>query len=62
MDMLALLTQILMGGLLILAIMLLGLAVERAYRAFACRHPELGPWRRRSGGCGSCGSGHCARR
>ena len=46
---------------LILALMLGGLAVERLYRRFARRHPELGPFRQEGGGCsGNCGGGACA--
>ena len=46
---------------LILALMLGGLAVERVYRRFARRHPELGPFRQEGGGCsGNCGAGACA--
>jgi hypothetical protein len=46
---------------LILALMLGGLAVERLYRRFARRHPELGPFRQAGGGCsGNCGGGACA--
>ncbi len=44
---------------LIFAIMLAGIAVERVYRAFAAKHPQLGPFRKPNGGCGSCGGGHC---
>ena len=41
---------------LILAIMLLGIVVQRAYERFAQRHPELGPFREQ-GKCGSCSGG-----
>lgn len=48
---------------LILLIMLGGIAVDRLYRLFARRHPELGPFRESGGGCGGhcggCGGGHC---
>lgn len=45
---------------LILGIMLLGIVVDRLYRRFARRHPELGPFRKEGGGCGGhCGSGAC---
>ncbi len=37
---------------LIFAILFGGIAVDRAYRAFAARNPRLGPFRK--GGCGSC--------
>lgn len=49
---------------LILALLLGGIFVDQAYRRFARRHPELGPFRK-EGGCGSCsggsgcGGGHC---
>ena len=52
--------QAVIAFVLIFLILLLGIGVDRAYRAFARRHPELGPWRR--SGCGQCGAGHCARR
>lgn len=49
---------------LILAIMLFGIGVQRAYERFARRHPELGPFRDTGKGCGccsgSCGSGSCS--
>jgi hypothetical protein len=45
---------------LILLIMLAGIVVDRFYRLFARRHPELGPFRKEGGGCGgSCGGGGC---
>jgi hypothetical protein len=45
---------------LILLIMLAGIAVERVYKDFARRHPELGPYRQENGGCGGhCGGGAC---
>jgi hypothetical protein len=37
---------------IIFAVMLAGIAVDRAYKAFAAKHPQLGPFRK--GGCGSC--------
>lgn len=37
---------------IIFAILLGGIAVDRTYRAFAARNPQLGPFRK--GGCGSC--------
>jgi hypothetical protein len=49
---------------LILALLLAGIGVDRLYRRFARRHPELGPFRG-EGGCGTCsscdrkGAGHC---
>ena len=42
---------------LILAIMLIGIFVQRAYERFAHRHPELGPFREPGKGCGSCSGG-----
>ncbi|MCK9379500.1 MAG: hypothetical protein M0P95_00380 [Sulfuritalea sp.] len=40
----------------IFAIMLTGIAVERLYRRFAARNPQLGPFRDNSK-CGSCSAG-----
>jgi hypothetical protein len=49
---------------LILGIGLFGIAVDRLYRRFATRHPQLGPFRSSEGGCGccsgSCDSGSCS--
>lgn len=42
---------------LIFVVMLLGIGIDRLYRAFAARHPDLGPFRKPEGGCGSCGGG-----
>jgi hypothetical protein len=43
---------------LIFTIMLAGIAVERLYRGFAARNPQLGPFRDTSKcGCCSAGSG-----
>lgn len=39
---------------LIFALMLAGIAVERLYRRFAARHPQLGPFRKNDGACGCC--------
>ena len=49
---------------LIFGVMILGVAVERLYRAFAARNPQLGPFRKEGGGCGncSCGGGDCGTR
>lgn len=44
---------------LILGLALLGIGVDRLYRGFARRHPELGPFRDPGKGCGSCAGGHC---
>ncbi len=41
---------------LIFTIMLAGIAVERIYRRFAARNPQLGPFRD-SSKCGSCTAG-----
>jgi len=41
---------------LIFAIMLFGIVVDRLYRTFAARHPQLGPFRK-SDGCGCCSGG-----
>jgi hypothetical protein len=41
---------------LIFAIMLAGIGVERLYRAFAARNPQLGPFRDTTK-CGSCSAG-----
>ena len=41
---------------LIMAIGLVGIAVDRLYRAFARKNPQLGPFRD-SGKCGSCSGG-----
>jgi hypothetical protein len=37
--------------------MLFGIVVQRFYQLFARRHPELGPFRDDSKGCGSCSAG-----
>lgn len=39
---------------LIMAIGLIGIAVDRIYRTFAQRNPQLGPFRDSDGGCGCC--------
>ncbi len=53
-------TYLLTIGLILL--LLLGwVVVQRAYRLFARRHPELGPFRDEGAGCGSCAGGHCGR-
>ena len=43
---------------LIFAVMLVGIMVDRLYRAFATKNPQLGPFRKSGGGC-NCGNGHC---
>jgi len=35
----------------IFGVILIGIGVERLYRHFQAKHPELGPYRRRDGGC-----------
>ncbi len=42
---------------LIFAILAGGILVQRLYRRFAQRHPELGPFRDEKSGCGTCSSG-----
>jgi hypothetical protein len=44
---------------LIFAIMVAGIAVDRLYRAFAARNPQLGPFRKKDGGCGCCAGHGC---
>lgn len=39
---------------LIFAVTLGGILVDRLYRRFARRNPELGPFRKNDGGCGCC--------
>jgi len=43
----------------IFLLLVVGIGVDRLYRAFARRHPRLGPYRSETGGCGCCGE-HCA--
>ena len=43
---------------LIFAILLAGIGVDRAYRRFAARNPQLGPFRGADRGCGSCSGGN----
>ena len=46
-------------GILFLLV-LLSVVVQRFYKLFAHRHPELGPFRKEGGGCGgACGGGAC---
>ena len=46
---------------LIFAILLTGIGVERLYRAFAAKNPQLGPFRKAERGCGSCsGASGCS--
>lgn len=45
----------------ILIALLLYVFVQRSYRLFGKRHPELGPFREEGKGCGSCSSaGGCS--
>jgi hypothetical protein len=44
---------------LIFALMLAGIAVDRLYRRFAARNPQLGPFRKNDGSCGCC-AGNCS--
>ncbi len=52
---------------LIMGIGLIGIGVDRLYRAFARQNPQLGPFRDSDKGCGccsakgSCGEGSCDR-
>jgi hypothetical protein len=46
---------------LIMGIGLIGIGVDRLYRAFAQRNPQLGPFRDSDNGCGCCSAkGSCA--
>ncbi len=49
-------TYLLVIGLIFL-ILLAGITVDRLYRLFAAKHPQLGPFRKPGGGCGSCSGG-----
>jgi hypothetical protein len=51
-------TTYLLAIALIFALLLAGIAVDRLYRAFAARNPQLGPFRKNDGGCGCC-AGKC---
>lgn len=42
---------------LIFGIMLAGVLVERLYRRFAAKNPQLGPFRDPERNCGSCSAG-----
>ena len=44
---------------LILLLLLGWILVQQAYRLFARRHPELGPFRDEGNGCGACSGGKC---
>lgn len=51
-------TTYLVTILLVFVLMAVGIAVDRLYRRFAARNPQLGPFRK-NGGCGCC-AGKCA--
>ena len=42
---------------LIFGLMLAGIGVECLYRRFAAKNPQLGPFRKEGGSCGSCSGG-----
>ncbi len=46
--------ELLLAPIVILLVMAGWVWVDQVYRAFARRHPELGPFRDEEGGCGSC--------
>jgi hypothetical protein len=52
---------------LIMGIALIGISVDRLYRAFAQQNPQLGPFRDGDNGCGccsgkeDCSSGSCSK-
>ena len=48
------LLQALLAFAVMMAVLLGWIAVQRAYRRFACRHPEAGPYRSENQRCGSC--------
>jgi hypothetical protein len=52
-------TTYLLAIALIFALMLAGIGVDRLYRAFAARNPQLGPFRKNDGSCGCCAGGSC---
>jgi hypothetical protein len=44
-----------MAAFAVLMAVLLGwIGVQRAYRSFACRYPEAGPYRQEHQGCAGC--------
>ena len=45
----------------ILIVLLLSVLVQRTYRLFGNRHPELGPFREEGRGCGSCSGEGCSK-
>jgi len=50
------LLKALIAAIVMLALLLGWIGVQRAYRRFACRHPEAGPYRVEGQGCVSCAS------
>ncbi len=50
--------DLLLAPLVVFAVLVGWVWVQRLYARFAVRNPELGPFRREGGGC-SCGKGHC---
>ena len=42
---------------IIFAVMVGGILVDRLYRAFAAKNPQLGPFRSPDKGCGTCSAG-----
>ena len=54
--------KFLLASAVILLVLMGWIWVDRAYQAFARRHPDLGPYREPGGGCGggcSCSGGGC---
>lgn len=49
--------KVLLASGVILLLLLGWVAVQQRYRRFAESHPELGPYRKDVGSCGSCGCG-----
>ncbi len=39
---------------ILFALLAAAIGIERLYRAFAARNPQLGPFRKSGGGCGCC--------
>jgi hypothetical protein len=44
----------------IMALMLIAILVDRLYKHFAYRYPELGPFRSEGCSSGGCGGGSCS--
>ena len=49
----------LLAVIVIFAVLSGWVGVQNLSRRFAVRHPELGPYREKAGGCGAC-SGKCS--